>query len=210
MSHPCFGFGSEEVARRRLEERKDRRVLERRRVRYIDDHGGASQSARQALPRDRVDARIGGRCQCVVAMLTKPRDKLGADESGAADDDDLHGEFSLGEKAGDQIARALRDWKSVSRNALTLEHGTRSTMPEKLTLDFKVCAARMSVHPASARAPPTLMRRTPSAAMSSTPSPMSRTTRRLNGFGRTASTSVSIASGVCGPGAKSTSAPAAP
>src|SRR5262245_52466358 len=170
MSHPRFGFGSEEVASRRLEERKGRRVLERRRVRYIDDHGGASQSARQALPPDRVDARIGRRCQCVVAMLTKPRDKLGADESGAADDDDLH-EFPPWGKAGDRIARALRDWRSVSRSALTSEYGTRSARPEKLPLDFKACAARMkAVHPARARAPPTLMCRMPSAAMSSTPS----------------------------------------
>src|ERR1044071_8770718 len=143
MSHPRFGFGSEEVASRRLEERKGRRVLERWRVRHIDDHRGASQSARQALPRDRVDARIGRRRQCVVAVLTKPPDKLGADESGAADDDDLHGEFPLGEKARDQIARALRDWRSVARNALTSEYGTRSARPEKLPLDFKACAARV-------------------------------------------------------------------
>ena len=60
MSHPRFGFGSEEVASRRLEERKDRRVLERRRVRYIDDDGGAFQSARQALPGDRVSSPVLG------------------------------------------------------------------------------------------------------------------------------------------------------
>ena len=72
-----------------------------------------------------------------------------------------------------------------------------------------LCARMKPVHAASASAPPTLIRRTPSAAISPTLRPMSWTTRRLSGFGATAATSASISSGVCGPGAKSTSSPAA-
>src|SRR5215207_7314339 len=48
--------------------------------------------------------------------------------------------------------------------------GTRPSRPAKLPSDFNVCAALINpVHAARASAPPTLMRRTPSSAMSLTP-----------------------------------------
>src|SRR6516225_9232105 len=98
----------------------------------------------------------------------------------------------------------------LPKNLLISANGTRSASPAKLPSDRKVVAARMKpVQAANASAPSTLMRRTPSAAISPTFTPMSLTTSRLSGFGATASTSVLISAGLCAPGAKSTSAPAA-
>src|SRR5215470_12635909 len=89
------------------------------------------------------------------------------------------------------------------------EYDTKLAKPAKLPSDFNFCAARVKpVHAARANAPPTLMRRTPSAAMSAIFKPMSRRIRTLTGLGRTASTSALIVAGSWGPGANSTSAPA--
>ena len=57
----------------------------------------------------------------------------------------------------------------MAKRPLISAYGTRLASPAKLPSDLNVCAARMKpVHAASASAPPTLMRRTPSAAISST------------------------------------------
>jgi hypothetical protein len=61
-------------------------------------------------------------------------------------------------------------------------YGTKLAKPAKLPSDFNFCAARVKpVHEARAKAAPTLMRRTPSAAMSATLKPLSRITRTLIG-----------------------------
>src|SRR5882672_3558302 len=178
-------------------------------VRHDDDHRGTSQHFGQALSCDGVDSGVGCRRHGLVPLLAKPGDELGSDESGAADDYDLH-DVSPFTWLDDQFPPACRAWRSSARNSLISAYGVRSTRPEKLPLALRARAARMKpVHPARASEPPTLMRRTPSAAMLATSSPMSRTTRRLNGFGWTALTSAWISSDFCGPGAKRTSAPAA-
>ena len=57
---------------------------------------------------------------------------------------------------------------SVAKRPLISAYGTRLASPAKLPFDLNVWAARTKpVHAARASAPPTLMRRTPSAAMSS-------------------------------------------
>src|SRR6201997_4195062 len=94
-------------------------------------------------------------------------------------------------------AESVRQIASI----LAAAYDTKLAKPAKLPSDFNFCAARVKpVHAARANAPPTLMRRTPSAAMSATLKPLSRTTRTLIGFGQTASTSALIAVGSWGPG----------
>src|SRR5262245_49315778 len=78
-----------------------------------------------------------------------------------------------------ELAARYRSWawcpgRFVAKRPLISAYGTRLASPAKLPSDFNACAARMKpVHAASASAPPTLMRRTPSAAISSTRRPMS-------------------------------------
>src|SRR5215469_7547092 len=122
----------------------------------------------------------------------------------------LRGVHKIRRHLGSPLERQARRQQSSLKRLLMSGYGTRSASPAKLPSDRKVVAARMKpVHAANASAPPTLMRRTPSAAISPTFTPMSLTTSMLSGFGATASTSVSISAGLCAPGAKSTSAPAA-
>ena len=52
-------FRREEVAAGGLEELQDRLVLERWRVRHVDDDLGAGKRLGQALAGDGVDARVG-------------------------------------------------------------------------------------------------------------------------------------------------------
>jgi hypothetical protein len=88
---------------------------------------------------------------------------------------------------------------SVVKNSLTSAYGTTLERPAKLPADC-ICAARANpVQAASAQAPPTLMRRTPSAAMSVTLKPLSWTTRTLIGFGATALTTAAMFAGAAAP-----------
>ena len=87
---PAACLGGEEVAGRGPEEVHHRVVLERRRVGHVDDHVGAVERVGQALAGERVDAGVGDGGDGLVAVLAELGDELGADESGAADDDDLH------------------------------------------------------------------------------------------------------------------------
>jgi hypothetical protein len=92
MSDPGNRLGLEQAARRRREELEDRRrVVERRRVRDVDDDGCPAQRVGHTLSGDGVDARAGRRRQHLMAVLTKQPDQLRSHASGAADDHDLHG-----------------------------------------------------------------------------------------------------------------------
>ena len=59
MSHAGGRFGGKEVAPRRLEELQDGLVLERRRVRHVDDDLSACKRFSQSLAGEGVDARRG-------------------------------------------------------------------------------------------------------------------------------------------------------
>ena len=65
------GFGGEQIAARRLEELQHRLVLERRRVRQVDDDLRARQRFGQPLAGDGVDARGGRRRHDLMALLTQ-------------------------------------------------------------------------------------------------------------------------------------------
>jgi hypothetical protein len=66
------------------EEIEHRLVLERGRVRYVDDDLRAGQYLGEPLAGKGDDARAPRRGGRLVAVLGQPRDKLGADEPGAA------------------------------------------------------------------------------------------------------------------------------
>jgi hypothetical protein len=80
-----------EIAAGRLEELEGRLVLERRRVRQVDDDPSALKRLGQSFAGDGVDAGVGRGGHDLVALLAKPVHELRPDESGASDDDNLHG-----------------------------------------------------------------------------------------------------------------------
>src|SRR5690606_13986664 len=65
-------------------------VLERRRVRNVDDDVGAGERFSEALAGQRVDAGVGGRGERFLAPLAQCVDELRADEPCAADYYDFH------------------------------------------------------------------------------------------------------------------------
>ena len=73
------GLGVQQVARGGLEELEHRGVLERGRVRDVDDRRGAGQRLGQALAGDRVDARGRRGGHRLVAVLAQAGDDLRAD-----------------------------------------------------------------------------------------------------------------------------------
>src|SRR6476660_9288640 len=93
MANARRGFRLEEIARRGLEEPQHRRVLERWGVGYVDNHGDSLEGCGQAFPRERVDARRGGRRLRPVTFPAKLLDELRSDEPRSADNDDLHREL---------------------------------------------------------------------------------------------------------------------
>ena len=72
MPHAGGRFRGEQVAAGGLEELQDRLVLERRRVRHVDDDLGAGERLGQPLAGDGVDARVGRCRQDLMALLAKP------------------------------------------------------------------------------------------------------------------------------------------
>ena len=84
-------LGGEQVAGRRREEVEHRGVLERGRVRHVDDHVGALEHLGEAVARERVDPGGGRGGDRLVPVLAELGHDLRADEPGAADDHDLHG-----------------------------------------------------------------------------------------------------------------------
>ena len=83
-------FRGKKVAARGLEEFQDGAVLERRRVRHVDDHLRASKRFSQSLAGDGVDAGGGRRRHNFAAVLTQAVHQLRTDQSAAADHDDFH------------------------------------------------------------------------------------------------------------------------
>ena len=90
MSDARGRFRGQQIATGRLEEFHNGLVFERWRVRHVDDDLCARKRCGQSLTGDGVDARIGRRRHDLVAALTQPVHKIGADETAASDDDDLH------------------------------------------------------------------------------------------------------------------------
>ena len=83
-----------------------------------------------------------------------------------------------------------------------VEFGAGAAKPSKRPFCAMPRAARMKPpHAARASAPPTLMRRTPMAAMSCTVNSLVDPMTRLTGFGATAATTAAICSRVRMPGA---------
>src|SRR5262249_3611353 len=90
MADAGLRLGGEQVAGRGLEEAHHRVVLPRGGVGDVDDHGGAGERRVEAFAGERVDAGVGGRRDRLVPVLAELGDELRADQSGAADDHDLH------------------------------------------------------------------------------------------------------------------------
>ena len=85
-------FGREQIGRRPDEELHRRGVLERRRVRHVDDYRGAVDRVGKALARQRVHA---GPRRCrdgVVPAFGQLLHQLRPHQAGSADDDDSHGD----------------------------------------------------------------------------------------------------------------------
>src|SRR5262249_48754454 len=72
------------------EEVHDGLLLERRRVRDVDDDRGALKNVSQSLSGERVDAGVWRCGHGLVTVFPELGDELRADESGAADDDEFH------------------------------------------------------------------------------------------------------------------------
>src|SRR4051812_3154474 len=109
-----------------------------------------------------------------------------------------------------QIAHASRAALSLLKKPLSSPPFAASLKPSNEPCSAIDLAVRMKPPQAErASAPPTLMRRTPIAAMSATVCPNAAPLRKFTGLGATAFTTASIWSGVLIPGAYSTSAPAA-
>jgi hypothetical protein len=78
-----------QVARRGLEELEHRRVVPDGCVRCVDHDLGACKGLRHPFARDRVDAGLGRRGHCLMAVPLEAGDDLRAEPPGAANDDDL-------------------------------------------------------------------------------------------------------------------------
>src|SRR5882757_2538665 len=87
-------LGREHVRGRRAEE-LDRRVVERRRVRHVDDHRGASEDLGQTLAGERVHTGRRSRGDGVVTAFGQGAYQLRPDQAGTSDYDDSHGQPSL-------------------------------------------------------------------------------------------------------------------
>jgi hypothetical protein len=91
VPHAGGRLGGKEIAAGRLEELEDRLVLEGGRICQVDDDLCACKRLAQSLAGDGVDAGVGRGGHDLVALLAKPVHELRPDESGASDDDSLHG-----------------------------------------------------------------------------------------------------------------------
>src|SRR5690348_7602783 len=91
MPHARGHLRRKYVRGRRLEEVHHRRVLERWRVRDVDDDVGALHDLGQSLACDRVDAGVRRGRYYFVAFVTELVDDLRANQPGAADDYEFHG-----------------------------------------------------------------------------------------------------------------------
>src|SRR6266850_3090432 len=90
MPYACFGFGSEKVAGRCLEEGQRFGSFQGRRVRHVDDHRGAFEDFGHTFSRDGVAARVGRRGHRFVAVRAKLANEFGSDETGPTNNDDFH------------------------------------------------------------------------------------------------------------------------
>src|SRR5262245_42209958 len=90
MLHTCCGCVLEKVTCGAGEELHDGPLLERRRVRDVDEDRRALKSLRQTLACEGVDACVGRSRHHLVAMFPQGRHELGSDEPGTADDDEFH------------------------------------------------------------------------------------------------------------------------
>ena len=86
----------EEVAGRGLEELEHGSVLERRRVRHVDDHLCALERIGDAFTGERVHARVRRRRDRFVAGVAELGDELRADEPGTANHDEFHDDPFVG------------------------------------------------------------------------------------------------------------------
>ncbi len=91
VTDPGIFLGREQVRGRRAEE-LDRRVVERWRVRHVDDHLGARENLGQSLARERVHTGRRRRGDGVVTVFGQGVHQLRANEAGSSDDDDSHDE----------------------------------------------------------------------------------------------------------------------
>jgi len=85
------GLRREKVAAGGLEELQHRLVFKRRRIGEVDHHLRAGHGLLDALAGDGVDAGIWRSGDDLVAARAQNGDGLRSDQTGAADDDDLHG-----------------------------------------------------------------------------------------------------------------------
>lgn len=91
MLHAGLPLRLDEVGGRGDEEVHDCVVLERRRVRHVDDDIGSGDSLVESFLRQGVAASLEGGGNRLVTVSVELDDELGADQPGSADDDDLHG-----------------------------------------------------------------------------------------------------------------------
>ena len=89
VADACVGFGREQVGGRGVEELPCR-IVERRRVRDVDDHLRTRDRLGQSLAGERVDARRRGGGHRVVPLFGQASHHLGADEASSTNDDDSH------------------------------------------------------------------------------------------------------------------------
>jgi hypothetical protein len=80
----------EQVETRGPKKLHDLVVLERARVRDIDDHTRACDSIGEALAGNRIDAEVRGCRDHVMATTAKDHHQLRSDETAASDDYDSH------------------------------------------------------------------------------------------------------------------------
>ena len=132
MPHASGRFRGKEVATRRLEELQNRLVLERRRIRHVDDNLSARKRFSQSLARDGVDAG-GGRCRHdLMAKLAQPVDEFRSDEPAATDDYDLHVRHTL--RHGASIR--CRPQSAVDVRAECLQAGPKTLQRPSIAIGF--------------------------------------------------------------------------
>jgi hypothetical protein len=80
---PCAGLlrSRDQIARPHLEKMQHRLVLERGRIRHIDDNIGACKRWLQALPGYSVDAPARRRLQYLMTARPEQRGQFGADQA---------------------------------------------------------------------------------------------------------------------------------